>query len=194
MIGCCRSRVPHVQLLAPLSRLFLQAAHDNGLLTIAILTPANLMVVDPDTEHETIKVMDFGLSRRIGFYIPSGHLNSDSSPIDGGTPDYICPEQIEGRQVDHRGDLFSVGVLLYGLLTGHLPFETMNDPNEILVANDPPSGPPRPSRTRQACDRQSVHDRGASAQLSEQVPCQSSRVGPRTDGGVSTCRRQAVCR
>jgi serine/threonine protein kinase len=121
------------RLLAPLC-LFLQAAHDNGLLH-RDLTPANLMIVDADTEKETIKVMDFGLARRIGFYIPSGQLNSQSSAIDGGTPDYICPEQIEGRQVDHRGDLYSVGVLLYGLLTGHVPFETLTDPGKILLAN-----------------------------------------------------------
>jgi eukaryotic-like serine/threonine-protein kinase len=121
------------QLLAPLC-LFLQSAHDAGLLH-RDLTPANIIVVDADTRRETIKVMDFGLARRIGFYIPSGQLNSQSSAIDGGTPDYICPEQIEGRQVDHRGDLFSVGVLLYGLLTGHVPFEELKDPNEILLAN-----------------------------------------------------------
>ena len=121
------------RLLAPLC-LFLQAAHDNGLLH-RDLTPANIIVVDADSERESIKVMDFGLARRIGFYIPSGQLNSQSSAIDGGTPDYICPEQIEGRQVDHRGDLYSVGVLLYGLLTGHVPFETLKDPVEILLAN-----------------------------------------------------------
>jgi eukaryotic-like serine/threonine-protein kinase len=119
--------------------LFLQAAHDNGLLH-RDLTPANIMVVNADSPRETIKVMDFGLARRIGFYIPSGQLNSQSSAIDGGTPDYICPEQIEGRQVDHRGDLYSVGVLLYGLLTGHVPFETLKDPREIFRANlhEPP--------------------------------------------------------
>ncbi|MGH2549714.1 MAG: protein kinase domain-containing protein, partial [Thermomicrobiales bacterium] len=54
--------------------------------------------------------------------------------IDGGTPDYICPEQIHGTQVDHRGDLYSVGVLMYGLLTGHVPFETHTDPSAILNA------------------------------------------------------------
>jgi serine/threonine-protein kinase len=79
--------------------------------------------------------MDFGLARRIGFYIPSGQLDSQSSAIDGGTPDYICPEQIEGRQVDHRGDLYSVGVLLYGILTGHVPYESLKDPGDILRAN-----------------------------------------------------------
>ena len=127
------------RLLAPLC-LFLQAAHDNGLLH-RDLTPANVMVVNADTERETIKVMDFGLARRIGFYIPSGQLNSQSSAIDGGTPDYVCPEQIEGRQVDHRGDLFSVGVLLYGLLTGHVPFEEFKDPADILLANVHQSAP-----------------------------------------------------
>lgn len=121
------------KLLAQLC-LFLQTAHDNGLLH-RDLTPANIMVIDADTSRESIKVMDFGLARRIGFYIPSGQLNSQSSAIDGGTPDYICPEQIEGRQVDHRGDLYSVGVLLYGLLTGHVPFETLKEPREIMLAN-----------------------------------------------------------
>jgi serine/threonine protein kinase len=121
------------RLLAPLC-LFLQPAHDHGLLH-RDLTPANIMIAEPDTVRETIKVMDFGLARRIGFYIPSGQLDSASSAIDGGTPDYICPEQILGRQVDHRGDLYSVGVLLYGLLTGHVPFEHLTDPNQILNAN-----------------------------------------------------------
>ena len=121
------------KLLAPLC-LFLQAAHDSGLLH-RDLTPMNVMIVDVDTRRETVKVMDFGLARRIGFYIPSGQLNSQSSTIDGGTPDFICPEQIEGRQVDHRGDLYSVGVLLYFLLTGHVPYDSLKDPNDILLAN-----------------------------------------------------------
>lgn len=121
------------KVLAPLC-LFLQTAHDNSLLH-RDLTPANLMIVDVDTPRETLKVMDFGLARGIGFYIPTGQLDSGSSAIDGGTPDFICPEQIEGRQVDHRGDLFSVGVLLYVLLTGHVPFEDRSEPMEILLAN-----------------------------------------------------------
>jgi serine/threonine-protein kinase len=121
------------KLLAQLC-LFLQSAHDNGLLH-RDLTPANIMIVDADTPEETLKVMDFGLSRGIGFYIPTGQLDSASSAIDGGTPDFICPEQIEGRQVDHRGDLFSVGVLLYTLLTGHVPFEEHQEPRQVLLAN-----------------------------------------------------------
>jgi serine/threonine-protein kinase len=126
------------KLLAPLC-LFLQTAHDNGLLH-RDLTPANLMIVNSDTPRETIKVMDFGLARGIGFYIPTGQLDRGSNGIDGGTPDFVCPEQIEGRQVDRRGDLYSVGVLLYGMLTGHFPFEALSDPMQILLANvhEPP--------------------------------------------------------
>jgi serine/threonine-protein kinase len=121
------------KLLAQLC-LFLQAAHDHGLLH-RDLTPANLMLVDADTPREQLKVMDFGLARGIGFYIPTGQLDSASGAVDGGTPDFICPEQIEGRQVDQRGDLFSVGVLLYFLLTGHVPFEDCKQPKDVLLAN-----------------------------------------------------------
>ncbi len=121
------------KLLAPLC-LFLQTAHDHNLLH-RDLTPANLMILNVDTPSENIKVMDFGLAHGIGFYIPTGQLDSNSSGIDGGTPDFICPEQIEGRQVDCRGDLYSVGVLLYYMLTGHFPFEALDEPRQILLAN-----------------------------------------------------------
>src|ERR1051325_4319393 len=83
------------KLLAKLC-LFLQVAHDSGLLHRDI-TPVNIMVVDADTPRESIKVMDFGLARQIGFYIPTGQIDRASSSIDGGTPDFICPEQIQGR-------------------------------------------------------------------------------------------------
>ena len=73
--------------------LFLQTAHDNGLLH-RDLTPANIMIVDVDTQFESIKVMDFGLARRIGFYIPSGQLNNQSSAIDGGTPTTSAPNKL----------------------------------------------------------------------------------------------------
>ncbi len=160
------------QLLAPLC-LFLQSAHDNGLLH-RDLTPANLMIVNEGLPSETVKVMDFGLARRIGFYIPSGQLDSGSNAIDGGTPDYICPEQIEGKQVDHRGDLYSVGVLLYGLLTGHVPFENLTDPHQIMLANvhQPPprfshwhvgNVPPAIERLVLLCLSKSPKDRPVSA-------------------------------
>ncbi len=61
--------------------------------------------------------------------------------LDHGTPAYICPEQVRGDPMDHRGDLYSVGVILYELLTGKLPFNG-TVPLDILMAHStekPPS-------------------------------------------------------
>lgn len=98
----------------------LQAAHDQGLIH-RDLKPANLMVVDPDTPREKIKVMDFGLAKLVDAEAENGYRSS-SAEFAVGTPGYICPEQVKGEPVDHRGDLYSVGVLMYELLTGRLPF------------------------------------------------------------------------
>jgi len=98
----------------------LQAAHDQGLIH-RDLKPANLMVVDHDTPREKIKVMDFGLAKMLDATELGDYRNS-SAEFAVGTPGYICPEQVRGDPVDHRGDLYSVGVMMYELLTGRLPF------------------------------------------------------------------------
>jgi serine/threonine-protein kinase len=120
----------------------LQAAHNAGIIH-RDLTPVNVMVVDAGKPTEHIKVMDFGLARMgDGPYIPLEKFTGKSHNIGGGTPDYICPEQIRGDEVDHRGDLYSVGVLLFKVLTGRLPFEKHTDTNAILLAQlkeQPPS-------------------------------------------------------
>jgi eukaryotic-like serine/threonine-protein kinase len=112
----------------------LQAAHEQGIVH-RDLTPTNLMIVNPGTERETVKVMDFGLARVGGFYIALERLQGDDGGIGGGTPDYVCPEQIRGEAVDGRGDLYSVGVLLYRALAGHLPFEEATEIQAILQAH-----------------------------------------------------------
>jgi serine/threonine-protein kinase len=98
----------------------LQAAHDQGLIH-RDLKPANLMVVDPDSPREKIKVMDFGLAKMVDAEHDAGYRAS-SAEFAVGTPGYICPEQVKGDPVDHRGDIYSVGVMMYELLTGRLPF------------------------------------------------------------------------
>ena len=77
------------------------------------LKPANLMV----TDGGTVKVMDFGIARVLGteHYTQSGYMM--------GTPAYMAPEQVLGRDVDGRADLYAVGVVLYRLLAAQLPFE-----------------------------------------------------------------------
>jgi serine/threonine-protein kinase len=117
----------------------LQAAHSQGIIH-RDLKPANLMVVDPDTPYEKIKVMDFGLATLLD---PNSlkKLTDTKAEFAVGTPGYISPEQVRGEDMDHRGDLYSVGVILYELLCGKLPF-TGASSMEILLAHantEPPT-------------------------------------------------------
>jgi serine/threonine-protein kinase len=100
----------------------LQAAHDGGIIHRDI-KPGNLMVLHPGTPDETLKLMDFGLAKITAMlYIAPDELVNYPEPAASGTPEYICPEEVRGRGVDPRSDLYSVGVVLYELLSGRLPF------------------------------------------------------------------------
>jgi serine/threonine protein kinase len=117
----------------------LQAAHDRGIVH-RDLKPANLMIVDADTPREKVKVMDFGLAKTID---ASALKKITDANVDFaiGTPAYICPEQVRGEHQDHRGDLYSVGVMTYELLTGRLPFPGP-DPMDMLLAHATEFPPP----------------------------------------------------
>lgn len=92
------------------------------------IKPANIMYVP---ESSTIKLTDFGIAR----------ITDSSKTKTGmvlGTPSYMSPEQLSGKKVDGRSDLFSLGVMLYQLLSGELPFS--GDSMAALmfkIANDP---------------------------------------------------------
>jgi len=109
----------------------LQAAHDEGIIH-RDLKPANLMVVDPDTPKERIKVMDFGLAKLIDDEQLS-KVTDTAVDFAVGTPAYICPEQVRGEQMDHRGDLYSVGVMAYELLCGQVPFHGASGMDVLLA-------------------------------------------------------------
>jgi serine/threonine-protein kinase len=85
------------------------------------MKPANVMVTDAGG----VKIMDFGVARVRG----AEHLTLDGYVV--GTPAYMAPEQVLTRDVDERADLYSVGVVLYRLLTGALPFEA-DSPGAML--------------------------------------------------------------
>jgi serine/threonine protein kinase/uncharacterized caspase-like protein len=97
----------------------LDAAHQIGIVH-RDLKPRNLMLVDgrpPGKEH--LKVLDFGLVKILGTELPD-ELTSPGVFL--GTALYASPEQIEEAHLDARSDIYSVGVILYELLTGHRPF------------------------------------------------------------------------
>jgi len=89
-------------------------AHQQGVVHRDI-KPANIMV----TKDRIVKVMDFGIAKMTS----SGKTQTN---IVLGTPTYMSPEQIAGKQVDGRSDIFSLGVVLFELLTGQLPFTADN--------------------------------------------------------------------
>src|SRR5947209_4026361 len=115
----------------------LQAAHDAGIIH-RDLKPANLMLVDPDSPRERLKVMDFGLAKDLD---ATSFKKVTDANVDFavGTPGYICPEQVLGEEMDHRGDLYSVGVVMYELLTGRLPFTGPTSLDMLMAhAHQPP--------------------------------------------------------
>jgi len=108
--------------------------HANGVVH-RDLKPENIMVDSDD--H--IKLIDFGIagnegSRRLTFAKLSNVM---------GTPDYISPEQVKGKRGDGRADLYAVGVMLYEMLTGKMPFE---GPNQLAIMNERLLNNPIPPR------------------------------------------------
>ncbi len=108
----------------------LDYAHSQGVIHRDI-KPANLVY---DRDLRSVKITDFGIARitdstktRIGLVL--------------GTPSYMSPEQLKGRTLDGRADIFSLGITLYQLLTGQLPFraDTMQRLLDVVSNEDPPA-------------------------------------------------------
>lgn len=116
----------------------LQAAHEENIIH-RDLKPANLMILDADTPHERVKVMDFGLAKLLDQEDLTKKVTDTNVDFAVGTPGYICPEQVRGEEMDHRGDIYSVGVIMYELLTGRLPFVGGSSMDILLAhATEPP--------------------------------------------------------
>ena len=113
----------------------LEYIHANGVVH-RDLKPENIMVDGEDN----IRLIDFGIAANAG----SRRLTFANLSQGLGTPDYISPEQVRGKRGDARSDVYSLGIMLYEMLTGSVPF---TGPNPFVVMNDRLLNEPRPPAT-----------------------------------------------
>jgi serine/threonine protein kinase len=96
----------------------LEAAHGAGIVH-RDLKPENIWIVQKPQEESHIKLLDFGIAKLLGA-AETGRITQTGAAM--GTPQFMPPEQCLGRPVDHRADIYSFGIILYLVFTGHLPF------------------------------------------------------------------------
>ena len=149
----------------------LAAAHDRGIVH-RDLKPENLFI----TKDGRVKILDFGLARLVSSKNASGEEATVTQKTGPGTvlgtPGYMSPEQVRGKTVDHRADIFAFGTILYEMVTGKQPFRksTSADTMAAILKEDPssisqvaPATPPGLQRVVHRCLEKDPEERFHSA-------------------------------
>jgi serine/threonine-protein kinase len=116
----------------------LHAAHTKGIVH-RDLKPDNIWLIKSQEGIDRVKVLDFGIAKLMQ-QSDTGKLTQQGMIV--GTPFYMSPEQCRGEELDARSDIYSLGVIMYEMLTGKVPFEAPTPVGVVLKhANEPPRPP-----------------------------------------------------
>ena len=153
----------------------LREAHSLGVIH-RDLKPANLFLVEHGDETDFVKILDFGLVKNVS---DTKTEDLTQTGLFMGSPKYMAPEQIRGDRVDARTDIYALGIILYEMIAGKVPFDRPNSVNILMahVNEEPP-----PLRQMNPNTTVSVAVRGDHRPLHGEGPGQSIQVdgrGPR---------------
>lgn len=138
--------LPEARVIRVMSQVLsaLADAHSAGVIH-RDLKPENIMVEQRRGEADFVKVLDFGIAKIVDGTNDDGPALTRAGFV-CGTPEYMSPEQARGAQLDHRSDLYAVGVILYQLTSGLLPFDS--DSAVGFATKHLTEVPPPPTRRR----------------------------------------------
>ncbi len=158
----------------------LAEAHDAGLVHRDV-KPANIHVGQRGADHDFVKVLDFGLAADSRPNVGDDQLTGQGKV--SGTPAFMPPEMIQGRELDARADLYGVGCVAYWLLTGMLVFEGASSIDVLLKHVQTP--PPRPSSVSELSIHPDLDD--------IVVRCLAKEPGDRPADARQLARELAAC-
>jgi len=118
----------------------LEVLHGQGIVH-RDLKPENVILIERGGEPDVVKLLDFSVSKFVNRATGESRLNTQTGMV-LGTPGYLAPEQIVGMDIDHRCDLYALGVVMYQLLTGSKPFVADSWPQLLFMHTTKRPRPP----------------------------------------------------
>ncbi len=106
-----------------------EAAHQQNIIH-RDLKPGNIIIINPNQPNELAKVIDFSIAKSISN--EDGEIDLTGSDIIIGTPEYLSPEQAQGHKIDTRTDIYSLGIIMYQMVTGELPYKASTAASWVL--------------------------------------------------------------